>query len=742
NNFNQSYAACKTSANGNGTINDGDWHHVVCSMTYSASPSVSANGNVDITPNQSIVQTSAFSTNNNGTFNYSGNPTASASGAPSPLFVSMWIDGVKVVDSNPQFWAYPIATNGYWRVAEGTTTPGQAFTNNYFKGYLAEVAIYNKALGNPMQHFQEMVSRTVSNYESAVSLDHPIYWWKMNETSGTVMVDSAGSNTGTYVNSPLLNQSVAIIYIPNARSFAYTAGQIVVDTNGNYQKATTSGTSGSAQPSWNKNVNGLTTDGSVIWINLGGAGLNLATTQGTYWAYAFAGKNGNVSTCSPVSSNSGPLTGKIAYLHGYGSDDPQVTNILIFRVADGGSTLLYVSSLANTNSTTLWQFADAIPDAGLNILMPAPVAHSNDPAPYGLTNFTFHLGRMWGSVGNTVYASAGPDCLMGNGNECWPPANIWAFPAQVNRLFSTSAGLVVCTQSGIYLLAGGPAIGQFYSQNLIERIGLANYNAADMHGSQITLFTTDRNLFTIDASTGFTDIGFPIKDQLVNIDPNEAYVTYHQWGEDHAIYLGNGASGWFRCAPQQPPDYQIVGTVWSPFASILNGLGCKALASIETSPRTWNLLIGTTHASSFIFNRDSTYTTFTDNSVVYANCYAIIGSIVLAAPGEIAEVGFITFDAIRRGSNPSVFVLLDEISGSFTNLSNYTIQDPPLKYGITGAPSSLFATRCYMRQSVGGATPPPVVCRHMQISYNFGNDTVMNELISSTVYGRILVEGD
>jgi len=421
NNFNQSYAACKTSSNGNGTINDGDWHHVVCSFTYNPSPSTPSNGNVGIIPNQSLVQTSSFSTNNNGSYNYSGNPSASPTGAPSPLFVSMWIDGDKVVDSNPQFWAYPISTLGYWRLGEGTLTPGQAYTNNWYIGYLCEVSIHNKSIGSPMQSFQAMITAGVVAYEDSVLRDSPIYWWKMHETSGTTMIDSAGSNTGTYNGGVTLNQLVPVIYIANARSTAYAIGQVIVDTNGNYQKATNAGTSGASQPNWSKNLNGLTTDGTVVWINLGSAGLNLSTAQGTFWAYAFAGKNGNVSTVSPVSASSGPLTGKLASLIGYGSDDPQVINILIFRVADGGSTLLYVGSLPNTSSSARWIYTDAIPDAGLNILMPAPVAHANDPAPYGLTNFTFHLGRMWGSVGNTVYASAGPDCLMGNGNECWTP---------------------------------------------------------------------------------------------------------------------------------------------------------------------------------------------------------------------------------------------------------------------------------------------------------------------------------
>jgi phage tail sheath protein FI len=49
----------------------------------------------------------------------------------------------------------------------------------------------------------------------------------------------------------------------------YTAGQIVIDPNGNAQTVTTAATSGSTQPAWNQNSGQNTTDGGVTWQNLG-----------------------------------------------------------------------------------------------------------------------------------------------------------------------------------------------------------------------------------------------------------------------------------------------------------------------------------------------------------------------------------------------------------------------------------------------------------------------------------------
>lgn len=60
-----------------------------------------------------------------------------------------------------------------------------------------------------------------------------------------------------------------------AASTAYIAptatatGSLIVDANGMLQEATTAGTSGGSEPSWNATVGGTTSDGSVTWTNRG-----------------------------------------------------------------------------------------------------------------------------------------------------------------------------------------------------------------------------------------------------------------------------------------------------------------------------------------------------------------------------------------------------------------------------------------------------------------------------------------
>ncbi len=74
----------------------------------------------------------------------------------------------------------------------------------------------------------------------------------------------------------------------------YVVGQLVVDPNGNFQKVTTAGSSGSAVPQWNATPGQTTSDGSVAWLNAGNGQWMPATA---YVAGEFiVDANGNVQT--------------------------------------------------------------------------------------------------------------------------------------------------------------------------------------------------------------------------------------------------------------------------------------------------------------------------------------------------------------------------------------------------------------------------------------------------------------
>ena len=52
---------------------------------------------------------------------------------------------------------------------------------------------------------------TTTTYTTEVLADSPYLYWKLDETSGTTATDSSGnSRSGTYTNSPTLNQTALI----------------------------------------------------------------------------------------------------------------------------------------------------------------------------------------------------------------------------------------------------------------------------------------------------------------------------------------------------------------------------------------------------------------------------------------------------------------------------------------------------------------------------------------------------
>jgi len=479
--------------------------------------------------------------------------------------------------------------------------------------------------------------------------------------------------------------------------------------------------------------------------------------------------DGTVTTASPVvMTATGPNTGSIITISGTGSTDPQFDTIIVFRSTDGfasGGPYLYLTELPMppiiNGAAGTWTVYDNMPDTatstlpGLDPLIEAPIDHVNDPPPgapgslftgTSMIGTTYHQGRLWGFIGNTVFASGGPDTNPGNGFTAWPPDQAFPFDSNVIRLISTATALLVFTTTDVYLIGGGPAITDYYSQLLAPGVGLLSWNAVTMVMGLPYMFTSDRQFVSIDPSGGFTRIGHPVGDKLAQYNPSNVYVTYHTYGDqDHALFISDGASEWYRCDPYPTPDSQITGPCWSPKATLAGGM--KALLSIETSPGQRQLLIGPPSAG-YILNRDSTFTTFSDNGSPYSS-YFTMGCIVLAHPGQMAQCDFIEMDFIKTGNQPTVSVMFDELSptngASFEKISNTFVSDPPKMYGPTATPNTLWMNRYYFGQTTpdngGDETPVPAWCKFLQLKVDFGStDTVQNELLAFTIFGALYQE--
>src|SRR5699024_5818 len=117
------------------------------------------------------------------------------------------------------------------------------------------------------------------------------------------------------------------------------------------------------------------------------------------------------------------------------SIDTQADYVAIFRTTDGLTTPFLIPGAGNSIYTIpLTQYlqngyVDTASDEELNNLIQAPIAGENTPPATGARHLTYHLSRIFFSIGNTVYWTSGPDTPVGNGVEGVKPSNNQVFPS-------------------------------------------------------------------------------------------------------------------------------------------------------------------------------------------------------------------------------------------------------------------------------------------------------------------------
>src|SRR4029077_285063 len=578
-------------------------------------------------------------------------------------------------------------------------------------------------------------------------------------------------------------------YYPAVGFFAPTASQTYagpeVIANGDVQIAIQSGLSSSSNPFWGP-IGSTTQDNQVIWYTDAAQSTeSLSWTSGYAYAYSYKSRSltdfysvqsfvptgpnqttfqlpippglttplpppsgsetEGISTASPIFVITGPNNGAVNFVQVTGSLDPQVDTIVIWRSADGGGAgnmfeLTEIPNPAPVNGAPgVAIFKDFLPDVattidgvqypGLNPLIPAPIDDVNDPPPSNFIPMVYNFQRIWGAAGQELLWSGGPDTLAGNPNEAYNPSDNFPYLANITRIMKNSQGLVLFLTDSVEFLGGGPATQSFYTVTLAPGIGMNNFNAADLYAGEIFFISSDSQMKSINPSLQLSNVGFAIGDQIANMNSSEAAVAIQQAGIDNAIYLADGSTGWWRCNPHQiPGGSQGPEHIWSPFANITNG--CKMVQSVEVSPGIKKLLVGATTGGQPILERN--LSVFTDNGAMY-DAFFTMGSIVLAHPGQIAILKFIEGD-FSFGFTPTVSYLLNEISGSFTAMSQ-PVFDPPSIYGFNLEPTSYQPLRFWFSQTGSLAR-----ARHLQIRIDYGQTDTGDELYDLTIYGKFLVE--
>jgi len=499
----------------------------------------------------------------------------------------------------------------------------------------------------------------------------------------------------------------------------------ILDSNGNLQNVQQSGvTAASGTVTWGTELGSFTTDGSMIWVNAGPWAV--ASTAITQWGYAYRNSiTGDISNMSPASTPLTVLLGNQVTIQGAGSNDPQVDQIYIYRYAQGGSTFIYDSVIPNPGAGQTWTYVDNTPDSDLNPEIQAQVNGQGTPLPAGATCMAYHLQRFFVAVGNVTHVSSGPDAIASTSSGNAGFNTTFTSQSKIIRYWVSPLGLVIMTVRDSYIILGtGTDADPLYQTTFIDGIPLLHYDAFTTHLTTPYMLTGTNMLIAMDPSAGITEVGFPIADKLEEeFNSATAYVTYHsQSSKENALYVDDGVGSWYRMSATTAPE---TGLNWSPKATLV--APSSAVQSVEILPGTNRLLIGPGAAGGPIRMRDLTVNT--DVGIPYI-CHATFGSIVLAHPGELAALAFITLEARKLGSRAALSVLLGEIfatpTAPFEPLGR-TRQDP------TNLPPSetLYSDRYHYMQSQN-----PAWCRHFQMDIAWPAEDAANELLTYTIFGQ------
>lgn len=561
-------------------------------------------------------------------------------------------------------------------------------------------------------------------------------------TSGTVVYTNFGQIATWYAG---FDYGGATSAVPNPCC--------VLDVNGNIQvvaDTAIAGTSGATVPVWATTVGATTTDGAITWTCLGPGNQLWGGVYQYSWSYHCI--DGTVSTAFPITLlANGGIGATEAFQFDLSSatdvlPDNQIDQIWIWRTAQGRANLILLDTIPNPRllGGTTWAYRDVSSDLQLTAQIGAPIALTANPPQAGFTAPVYHLQRVWGIIGNTVYYSAGPDAVTGNGSTQFPPLNFIPYPEQVIKLRPitiANGGILVETTSNIYVILGTGTQGNpFYTTIYVPGVGLANYNAEDVVGSTIYMLTTKGKFISLDPSAGYVEQGFPIGDQLLKVttggfnaalfNPATAYVSWHEQSSgDSAIYVSNGLGQWFRFSPVASPE---TGYVWSPIASILDG--ASAVQSIETSPGINQLLIGPGGSGGPIRFRDDSKSADwvgapdTGAYEPYAS-WDVKGNIVLCSSGEVAEIAHVALKSAAQGARPKVSLLLGEIKATtqtpFDDLEPTSTDPPDLEPSLT-----YYSDRYVALQN--GVCPK---CDNFQLKVDYGVQDFPDELLMFAIYG-------
>jgi hypothetical protein len=441
--------------------------------------------------------------------------------------------------------------------------------------------------------------------------------------------------------------------------------------------------------------------------------------------------------------------------------DQQIDQVWIWRTAQGEPTLILEDQIPADGLTNSFSYGEAgIADAStlglasLNALIPAPISGTNNPPTPTSLPMCYAYQRQWWADGNLARYSGGPDTLSANGNTTQPPLNYVPFLGTVYAIIPVTVqngGLIVYTSSGIQIILGtGTTSNPFYATSYYGNVNVTGYNCVTIQGT--TMYVLEANLrvsaiaieYPFNPNTGYTEIGFPIGDQFRKVTTGDisqalyssatAYLSWNnQSTEENALYVADGAVGWFRMSEVSPPE---TGLMWHPRRAIVGGT--SAVQAIETSPGLTQLLIGPPAGTTGpILCRDDSGTVFDDDGSGYPSWDAK-GVNILCSTGQWAEVVHISAKSAPVGARPIVSVLMNEVAPSEERpYRPLRLDDKSNDPARTPRSRSVFSDRYVLKQSGVNTLGDCLLTK-----FDYGSQTVGDELLDWGIYARVHEERD
>ena len=475
--------------------------------------------------------------------------------------------------------------------------------------------------------------------------------------------------------------------------------------------------------------------GGSLTVTPTGSG-SFSAINGFTYVYAYGNsQSGEISNAGSFSNNTGPFS-NVQYVGVpvQASTDSQVDQIRVYRTTDsgGGNQFFELPNSPFTNTTATIQ--DAAADTTLQVASQAEINLGNTPPPVGLINLEWFSGRMWGSVGNVLFASTGPETISGTApNSNWNPSFQFLLPQPIVRNIAGPNGMMVFTVDDCYMVRGTD-ITNYTINEFIPDFGVRSYNAIDTDGTNFYIFTSDRQ-FVICSASGVDETGLNIGDQLLNVDPSKVYVKVNRFGLDSIVRILDTVNNVYYDYNQNQQCWNLPGILAMP--------ACSASGSIETSAGVWRLLLCSTKSGvSSLAYRD--ITNFQDLGTAYA-CNAVFGSIQLADPGMLAKIGArggFTLEYTSAGSVPTLSVLPNDtgatltnavgsqITGTFASLSTggNPLPDPPT---LANQPTGYRSLRYYWSVAKGLSA----YVRHLQFQISAVAENQPTELLGFCIFG-------